>query len=607
MPFRAPADKACRPSGINVNVNGVINLIETATRLIVTGPEKELAALRQDFRYHPKNYFRVDAYQLFKMSGGDRGWDGYRYPLALKTKTAGEILRGRKDELLDFCAQRGIQTNTEKLLESPFKDLTVIDVPDDLILANFSLSVGQKEAIVQWLRHGMGVANMAVNSGKTATFAAAAELIKRKFPEARFLYFTFTERLVNQVYAAMTDFLPGWHITQYGAGKRDNTGKDMVVATQAMLNRNYRDLLGAKFFQSFMGLLLDESHHIQSPTAERVLLSSSAYFRLGASDSTKEADPDKWNKIKGLAGPIRCEVSSSELIESGRSAAPTLYLVDVASWKNKFKDKEHEVRPNTPAWTLVEDQWVKATYLGPVYELTETGEVKVRMRSKLEGDRWVKEAVPVTVPTVHRLSIDGEVREVQARYTMLDRRYEHAIIRFKERNELIVQWASYFSDQNKPTLVVATRTTHVLVLEALLKRKLPPERVRTLYGEDNTSKRNEVFAWLRETPDAVLVTPLVKEGVSINELRAGIIADPVADPEVARQIVGRFMRKKEDSNVCEIVWFVDRQHPRYQANVLEVMGCLELIDGFTFLHPVQGPETIAEALVHHGSANRRKA
>ena len=995
----------------------MVTLIETATRLIVTGPEKELARLRQCFRYHPKNYFRIDAYQLWKMSGGERGWDGYRYPLLLKTRTAGEILRGRKDELIGFCQQYGYAVDGAKLLESPFKDLTVADVPDDLIQAGFKLDEHQKEAVVEWLRHGMGMAHMSVNSGKTATFAAAAEMIKRQFPDARCLYFTFTERLVNQVYAAMTEFLPGWNITQYGAGKRDSTGTDMVVATQAMLNRNYPALLEAKFFQTFMGLLLDECvtgdtlvtldngaeipirdinkpvlvqsfneatgkiesnvavnakiglratwlistvnedirctgehlfftqrgwveaksltsndfvlyansptrttsvrkftwgcfndhrgkvsspetqhspqyeaakssfsqvravkafgwnstkraakwwlgraymcfsyvkqcvirrglchllskwkkdsfgalafeswrkrlglvvhgrwkqkqigwyqsinrkfhertkrdsarlafsqmghytcgnesetqplvstlyeserscllcvgqsvhtpgnalqsvrsaafclsflrqeihspkrhtvllrgtsgiksktvperllrqaqnhnfrpnapdnvgalemenllrlpspipdsasasntlfnarvrqsnarilefvrvcsttptgrveevfdlavatnhnyfanrilihncHHIQSPTAERVLLASSAYFRLGASDSTKEADPDKWFKIMGLAGPIRCEVGSAELIESGRSAAPTLYLVDVPGWKNKFRDVEHEAKPNTPAWTLIDDKWVRGTYLGPVPVRDEKGRIKTRTRSKLKGDKWVKEVLPITVANVHRMKIESKVWQVPARYTMLDRRREHAIIRFKERNDLIVAWADYFSSQGKPTLVVATRTTHVLILEAMLKQRLPPERVQTLYGEDTTARRNEVFEWLKATPDSVLVSPLVKEGVSINELRAGIIADPVADPELARQIIGRFMRKKEEENFCELVWFIDRQHPRYQANVLEIVGCLEHIEGFTFYWPVQGPETIESATLHHGSAPKER-
>lgn len=579
----------------------MIALFETATRLIITGEEKPLNKLRLAFRYHPKQYFRADSYQLWKMTNGERGWDGYRYPLVLKTPTAGEILRGRKEELLDLCQQNGYAVDTSKLLPSPFGDLSADEITDDLITSSFTLDHNQRAAIVEWLRRGMGVAHMAVNAGKTATFAAAAAKIKTQFPDARFLYFTFTERLVTQVYAAMTEFLPGWHITQYGGGgKRDASGADMVVATQAILNRNFNALEREGYFKTFMALLLDESHHCQSPTAEKVLRACSAYFRLGASDSTKESDPDKWNKIQGLCGPICYEVSSSELIASGRSAAPTLYLVDVPSWKGRFRHDAHEVSADSEGWTLVGTEWVPIKYLGPVYE-REDGKIKTKSRAYLEGDTWKREEIPVTVPSLHRVELDGQETEVAARYTILNRRYDNAIIMFDERNDLIVDWAKHYSDQGKQTLVVATRTPHVLILDALLRQKLDPSLVALLFGEDTTATRNQVFDWFRATPGAVLVTPLVKEGVSINELRAGVIADPVADPEVARQIIGRFMRKKEVGNVCEITWFLDRQHSRLQANVMKLIEHLERIKGFTFYYPVQGPETISAATVHHGA------
>ncbi len=582
----------------------MVSLLETATRLIVTGPEKVLQILKLDLRYRPKDYFRADAYQLFKMTGGERGWDGYRYPLALKTSTAGEILRGHKDAVLALCAQHAFPVDTRKLLPLPFADLTVDQVRDDLIQAPFVLDTAQKTAVVEWLKHGIGVAHIAVNGGKTAAFASAAALIKQQFPEARFLYFTFTERLVNQVFKSMSEFLPDWHITQYGggAGKRDATGKDMVVATQAILHRHYRQLVKDRWFTTFMGLLLDESHHCSSPTAERVILTSSAFFRLGASDSTKEADPDRWRKILGLCGPVRCRVSSTELISQGRSAAPTLYLVDIPEWKHRFAGKDHEVKPRSAAWTLVDGAWVKALYLGPVYERDAQGNVKTKMRSELVGEAWIKQQVPIIVPSLHRVQVEGVERDVEARYTLLDRRYDRAIILFKERNDLIVQWARFYAQQGKPTLVVATRTPHVLILETLLRQALDPSQVQSLMGDASTACRNDVFDWLRKTPGAVLVTPLIKEGVSINELRAGIIADPVADPEVARQIIGRFMRKKDEGNTCEITWFVDSQHSRFLKNVREVIGGLSQIEGFTFHHPVSTPETIGQAQKHLGKS-----
>lgn len=578
----------------------MLTLTETATRILAQGPEDELRVLKERMRYRPKDYFRADAYQLYKVTDGQRGWDGYRYPFVLRTREHGEALRGRKDTLLKLCQEVKIKVDTTELLVSPFAGLTADQVPEDLIESSFALDTAQKEAVAQWLSHGIGQAHMAVNAGKTATFAAAAALIKRKHPEARFLYFTFTERLVRQGYAAMSGFLPGWHITQYGGGKKDASGADMVVATQAMLSRNFAQLAKDGFFRTFMGLLLDESHHMQSATAERVLLASSAYFRLAASDSTKEADPDKWNKIQGLCGPVRCQVTSTALIASGRSAEPTLYLVDVAAWKNRFSGLSHEPAPGSVAWTFVDGHWIKGQYRGPVFERDASGKVVTRARRRLVGICWVTENVLVVVPGLHLFRADGTTEDipVPARWTLLRRRYDQAIICFKERNQLIVDWARHFSEQGKPTLVVATRTTHVVILETLLRKALPSDKVRMLFGEDSSKKRDQVFDWFRNTAGAVLVTPLVKEGVSISELRAGIVADVVADVEVARQIIGRFMRRKASDNTCEVVWFVDRQHRSYYAHALKVLEALDAIEGFKFYHPVAGPDSRVSATLH---------
>ena len=435
----------------------------------------------------------------------------------------------------------------------------------------------------------------------TATFAAAASLIKRHFPDARFLYFTFSERLVKQVMEALQVFLPDWSITQYGGGgKRDPSGKDIVVATQAILNRNFQWLEREGFFKTFHALLLDESHHCQSPTAEKVLRACSAYFRMAASDSLKEGDPDKFNRISGLCGPILCEVTSSQLIQQSRSAAPHLYLVDIQEWHRKFKDVSHEPEPGSVAWTLVDNQWMKGTYLGPVPELDRHGQPKMKRQRKLVGGQWVSEIVPVTVPTFHLLRLNGAEVQALARQTVLDRRYDRAIIRFKERNQLICDWADYYSKKGWSTVVVATRTPHVLILEALLSARIPG-LVRCLTGEASTSQRNEMFGWLKRTRGAVLVTPLIREGVSINELRAGIVADVIADWEVAKQVLGRFMRRKEVDNTCHVTWFIDRQCPVYFKNVANVMEKLGRIEGLTFYHPVAGPETIPQALIHHGN------
>lgn len=918
----------------------MISIVETTTRLIITGQNDELERLRERFRYRPNGYFHSDAYHMWKLTGGEDGWDGYRYPFTIKTKTAAEMLRGHKDELIAQCRMEGFKLDTSHCLESPFKNVLPRDIPDDLIVANFALDLNQKSAITEWMRHGIGVANMAVNAGKclgqgtpvvlsdgtlkkvedirvgdrllgpdskprtvlalgrgssqlyrvrqgngddytcnsdhvlvletsglrasdhrsfstgrqieisvtdflslpvhrraqlkgikapclrlrarpvpldpyyvglwlgdgsaadtsvttadpeikeylgllakswnlrtrvevqtgcvtvhlvkpslkdeprgnplvrcmkklglignkhipdaylrnsvrvrravlagiidsdghvekngveitfvnkrlaedtvrlcrslglrstlsqkrttcqtgvvgnawriwlkgdftgvkpliarkrklpvaarglryaidiqpntvgawfgftldgdgrfllgdytvthnTATFAAAAAFIKRTYPDARFLYFTPTERLVKQVIAGMKSFLPGWDITQYGGGAKDDTGKDMVVATQAMLNKNYFALKRAGWFSSFHALLCDESHHLASETAGKIMRTASAFFRLGASDTLKEADPVKHHEIQGLCGPVRWTVTSSDLIEQGRSAAPTLYLVDVPEWQGRYRDALPTPEPDSAAWTLVDGVWQRASYFGPVYEYDRNGEVKVVKRRVRVEDHWEKETVPVTVPNQHSLTMaDGTVKAVDASVTLLHRRYDIAIIRFKERNNLIVQWAKYYSDKGWPTVVVATRTPHVLILEALLEPLLG-KKVRALIGAASAAERDDAFAWIAKTKGGVLVSPLIKEGVSINALKAGVVADPVADHEVAKQIIGRFMRQK-DENRCHLTWFVDRQNPRYLGNAAALMDKLARIEGFTFYHPVTTPDTIKQAEVHHG-------
>src|SRR6185369_3673134 len=130
--------------------------------------------------------------------------------------------------LLEACKDNDIEIRKDsRLLVSPFSNLSVTDIPDDCITAPFPLDDKQREAIAEWLNHGMGIAHFSVSAGKTLTFAGAAAVIKKAYPEARFLYFTPSERLVRQTHAEMVKALPGWDIGQFGGGKKNTTAKDM--------------------------------------------------------------------------------------------------------------------------------------------------------------------------------------------------------------------------------------------------------------------------------------------------------------------------------------------------------------------------------------------
>jgi superfamily II DNA or RNA helicase len=574
----------------------MITLYESATHLVVTGQQDEIDQLVADFQFRPEGYFYSPLYERFRVTQGKEGWDGYARPLQKLSSTAGRILRGRKQELLAVCGARGYKLDTRKLLVSPFSDLKLDDVTPDLIAGDFELDDNQRISIHRWLVSGIGVCRATVGAGKTATYAGAAALIKSRFPDACFLYMTPTERLVKQVTKEMKRFLPGWDIGQFGGGVKNLNAKDMVVCTVAMLNKHFHVLKGKKWFHRFIGLLYDEVHHCSSTSSQKIVVEVPAFFRLGASDTIKEDHLSRHNAILGHFGAILNEVTAAPLMEKGRLAKPHIYIVDVAAWNNKLRDVSYTPVQQSKAFVLLDGEWQKAKYLGPVYDMDDKGQYKmkkVKTAERAEDGSWITIEEPITIQGLHRIQIEGteEEYEIESRWCLLDRMYDRCIIQYKPRNDLIVQWAKTYSDQKLPTLIVCTRTLHIYILEALLKAVIDPKLVGILFGQDSSSTRDEQFEWFRSTPGSVLITPLVKEGVSINEIQAGVIADYVSDWEVANQIIGRFLRKKMGpDNRAHITWFRDRQHPVLRRGCNNLFQQLEKIKGYTFYDPAPTPE-----------------
>lgn len=585
----------------------MVTLNEKSAVVYMAGNEGDLYALKRAFEFPHPHRDRIDLYQWWKRTDGEKGWNGLVSPIKIRSGEA-EFLRGYREAVVAKAAELGIEVSKHsKFLHSPFAKITTDDIAPDCINGDFNLDENQREVIAAWLRHGTGIGKIAVNGGKTAAFAGFAATLKSHIDEARFLYITDRERLTSQVDREMQRFLLGWDITKYGGNGKDNTGKDMVVCTLAMLRTHYTELVMDGWFDTFNAVLFDESHHAQAEQSEKILLAiNSAFFRVGASDTAKEDDPIAQMRITGLLGPVRTVVEQVELIEAGRSAVPHIYIVDVPEWENKFHGIPYSVEINTPAWVLLsgEETMRKGIYKGPVHEKDAEGKIVMQKRRVLEGTAMVSAEVPVIKPGLHTIEIDEIDYEIDSSYCLLKRAVDKAIIQFRDRNDLVVEWAKHFSDQGKRTLVVATRTMHVLILESLMFDAVDPELVRVLMGEDSKSKRDHTFDWFKQTPGAVLITPLVKEGVSINEIEAGVIADYVGDPEYANQIVGRFLRKKEGNNTAEIVWFVDRQQRRFKTGCQAMLKKLskQAKGAFVFYYPVIHPQDIQAATVFDTAA-----
>lgn len=557
----------------------MIELVEKPVKLELRATDcKELRRIARELRVHPASYWMSPRYQEYLKTDGESGWDGYIYPLSVRGKF-GTIARGHLEEVMEIAAAHGFELRA-KLLPRPFAGLTEDDIPPDVLKAPFKLDLAQRRCVAAWLQHTMGMHHVATAGGKTATFLATAAMLHQRLGAAcRTLYIVPTERLVNQVTASAREFLPGWGISQLGGGQRDFSGQDLVVATAASLYRNLAEL-SREWLRTFMCVLVDECQHLPSNSYRRPLLACPAFFRFGASDTAHDADPAKQVTMRGLIGPTREVVKLGQLIDQDRAARPLIYLVEFPGWRGTFDHLEHQPAESSPAVALIEGEWRRGTYLGKVYE-----DDPADPRQPLLGP----DGEPIQVSGVHLVELDGERYELESRWCLLERAYDRAIIRFKARNEAIVSWASHFSGRGYPTLVVATRTTHVLILEARLRQAIAPGLVRSLFSDHTTKERDKTFSWLRATPGAVLITPLVKEGVSLPELRAGVIADPVAGWEYARQLIGRFIRRKDHDNRAHIVWFIDRQYRPYARNGLELFRHLEAERAYTFFYPCRLP------------------
>jgi superfamily II DNA or RNA helicase len=561
----------------------MVRVEETASNLYLTGDPKELNFLARAFRYHPEGFQFSPRYELYKKTDGEKGWDGFLYPLKIRG-TSGKMGRGYLSRLRFQAEVLGVRLE-EKTIKSPFT-LTVDDIVTDGMKLEFDLYPHQREAVQLWLENAIGQCEITVSGGKTASFCVAARMVKRRFPNARVLYLVPTERLINQVFAEATRWMADWDITQFGGGKRNFDGKDMVVATYAAVHRNFKKLVADGWLKSFMVLMVDESHHAGSDSLSRIIETSPAYFKFGATDNVGDT-AEKRIVNEGLLGPVLMSMDATPLIEEGHLAKPTIYVVSVDEWKNKFADVPELPPSESPAWVYSSDgKWLKGTYMGPAVLRDENGNIKYDKRGEELHDVGR-----------HTIVIDEVEREVNSRWCLLERPYDRGIIRFSERNKLVVDWATYFAvEKNYQTLVVCTRTLHAAILESLIATELEKagraDKTRLLYSVHSTKERNEVFEWFKKTAGAVLVTPLVKEGVSLPEIRAGVVADYVSSEGLANQIIGRFIRKKKTGdNEAHIVWFHDVQVPSFRRNSARLIKMLRLKEGYKFVEPVVGPRT----------------
>ena len=564
----------------------MISIVDGAVNVSISGSRETLLKIQDHFKWRPNRFYMDPRYIIWKKTMerelaegrplSNVGWDGWKRPG--KLLKSGKLVMGRgwTPLIVDLAEIEGWPVDLSGMIENPFKDLQPDEIPDEVIAGSRHLEQWelQKNCVAALMRAGCGRVKVTVSGGKTAILCSVAALIKAYRPEKRILYITPNERLVSQSSVEARKFLPHWDVGQYGGAERQLDAKDLVVATSAILNTNLEKLVKAKWFDSFAGILCDECQFSASKSQQKILTACRAWFRVGVSDTTKEGDPYKNAILTGSFGPVLNEtIEAGDLIEMGQIAKPTIRVVKFQSHTGVYNELNHMPEEGSPGWALSDGKWINGNYAGPAYELNKDGDFQLD-----------KAGNPVAIPgTCYFEDKDGNVQLMETKWCLLERKFDRSIIRFKPRNEYIQQRCLEWQQAGLRTLVIVTRTVHVKLLEAELSKVCDMSKVRILYGVHTLKERDEAFSWIKETAGAVLVSPLVKIGTSINEIERGIVADFVADHELANQFVGRFIRKKfKGSNTAEIIWFHDVQHRSYGAVSNKVIRYLKSIDGYEF-------------------------
>ena len=114
--------------------------------------------------------------------------------------------------------------------------------------------------------------------------------------------------------------------------------------------------------------------------------------------------------------------------------------------------------------------------------------------------------------------------------------------------------------------MLSDRIEHLLILDKMLKEKVPWLQVEVLTGRMNKRKRIEVMEQARNREiDVLLATQLAREGLDLPHLNRLFLCTPKRAAGATQQEIGRVMRPCEGKQDAIVFDFVDFNSPVLRA------------------------------------------
>lgn len=270
----------------------------------------------------------VDGY-IFSPQYKNRIWDG---KIHFYNRMTREIYLGLVNRVIDYAKQEGIKVKLDPEIITSFSDASITkqDVYNYLDALQASNGKGdlleqrdyQRDAVATIVMRKRRMIASPTSSGKSfIIYSACRYLLEHELKRnEQILIVVPTIGLIKQMKSDMIEYslINKWaaydHITEYGGGKKNDTGR-IVVATWQSLYKKPQE-----FFDRFRVLMVDEAHQAKAKSLVEIgKMCVNAEYRIGLSGSFEQDETTEMT-LNGLFANRTVTITTRDMIDKGYAA-----------------------------------------------------------------------------------------------------------------------------------------------------------------------------------------------------------------------------------------------------------------------------------------------
>ena len=510
-------------------------------------------------------------------------WDGYTL---LYDKSNHRLPDGLFDQLIEFS-----ETIKEQVSGYSYK---VVDDREELFMGEedvpskltfkdgdneYTLFDYQYNSVKSAIGSGKGILHLATNAGKTGVSVSLIKTLSKYLERGeKVIYFVPSKAIFEQAIKTMQDNFGKSAVGYIGDGKKkvstinvvimlsmvsalkDPTkGKDVKVTGKARTLQIFIDEVAPLFDNANQKSILSNLVKSYKPTTK------ARTEILGWIRKADEECPTD-NRVKLYINSKKAEyrkLMQGKVGTKYKKYEDTLKLV--SETKIVLVDEGHHSKSDTTFDTLL--RFTNAPYM---YAMTGSIDTKDKLSSQRLKGLYHKVIYTVSNeeligrgisarPTINLIKVKGNIGLTSDEDKNYMAVYEKGIVKYDERNDLIVGLTKKMTEKGKTSLLIVNRVEH----GEILKDKFDSVGITSKFISGDTPTEDREIA-KKEVKDGTLkvliATSIFDEGVSINNIDVLFMVSSTKSLRLILQRIGRVLRKKSGDNKALVFDFVDMTH-----------------------------------------------